>query len=159
MLVAVLDNIRSIYNVGSALRTADGLGVNKLYLCGRTAFPKGKNLDKIHKTALGAEESVAWEYSASTTQAISKLRDEGFLVIAIEKTSTSIDILGFLEKRAKSISRSKIALIFGNEVFGVSEASLSLSDYVLHLPMTGSKQSYNVSIAFALACAVFKWKL
>lgn len=156
MLVAVLDNIRSIYNVGSAFRTADGLGVDKLYLCGQTASPDGKNLDRVNKTALGAEESVAWDYSQSTTEVITKLKKEDFLVLAIEKTESSIDILTYTGDSLVK-SDQKIALVFGNEVYGVSEAALSLSDDIVHLPMTGKKSSYNVSIAFALACAIFKW--
>lgn len=157
MLVAILDNIRSIYNVGSAFRTADGLGVDRLYLCGQTASPQGKSLERIHKTALGAEQFVKWEYSPSTTEVIERLRGEGFLVLAIEKTQSSVDILSFIDRHLDNNSDQKIALVFGNEVYGVSEAALSLSDNIVHLPMTGKKSSYNVSIAFALACAVFKW--
>lgn len=151
-IVAVLDNIRSLYNVGSIFRTADGLGVEKIFICEQSGAPQGKQLQKIHKTALGAEDAVAWEYSKSTINTIDQLKKQGFEIIAIEKTLNSQNIIDFKPKG------KKLVLIFGHEVYGVSEAALALSDTIIHLPMAGKKQSYNVSIAFALATSCLKWR-
>lgn len=152
MIVAIIDNIRSLYNIGSIFRTADGLGVKKIFICEKSGTPKGKQLDKIHKTSLGAEKSTAWEYSKSTVKTITRLKQQGFEIIAIEKTLNSQSILDY------KMTNKKIALIFGHELYGVNEAVLALSNRIIHLPMMGSKQSYNVSVAFALAVSTLKWR-
>lgn len=137
----ICDNIRSLYNVGSIFRTSDALGVSKVWLCGITGRPGQKGLDKV---ALGAEESIPWEHAAQAWRVVERLRKQGFQVVSLELTKDSRNVKVFKPK-------SKVALILGNEVSGVSPALLKRSDAVIHIPMMGLKESLNVSVAFGIA--------
>lgn len=139
--VAVLDNIRSLHNVGAIFRTADGAGVRKLYLCGMTATPPRA---EIRKAALGAEESVPWEYFPTTQEALAALKRGGYALLALENTATSTDY------RACAY-RFPLALIVGHEFDGISPAILAQCDGVIALPMRGRKHSLNVAVAFGIA--------
>lgn len=139
--VAVLDNIRSLHNVGSIFRTADGAGVEKLYLCGMTGTPPRP---EIRKAALGAEETVAWEYFATTQEALQHLRAEGYQLVALERAESSLDF------RAAPY-RFPLALIIGHEYEGIPSEILSACDMIVALPMHGHKQSLNVAVAFGIA--------
>lgn len=142
MFFVVLDNIRSLENVGSIFRTADALRVDKIFLCGITA--SGHGIEKIKKTALGAEKEVAFERKRQTWRVIEDLKKRGFQIIALEKTENSIDYL-------KIKPRFPIALVLGNEKNGVSRAVLEKADKVICLPMLGKKESLNVAVAFGVA--------
>jgi len=144
-IYVILDNIRSRENVGSIFRTTDGAGVEKIYLCGITPTPPH---EKISKTALGAEKWVPWEYHAQTWQVLRKLKVESskFKIIGLEQTKSSKNIF-----ELKSIGRSPLALIVGNEVRGLSPIILKYCDDVVHIPMYGKKESLNVSVAFGVA--------
>ncbi|MDZ7267122.1 MAG: RNA methyltransferase [candidate division KSB1 bacterium] len=139
--VAVLDNIRSLHNVGAIFRTADGAGVQKLYLCGMTATPPRA---EIRKAALGAEEYVAWEYFPTTAAALAALKSEGYLLLALENTPASTDY------RAARL-RAPLALIVGHEFDGIRPEILAQCDGVISLPMRGRKNSLNVAVAFGIA--------
>lgn len=146
-VVVVLDNVRSVHNVGSIFRTSDALGVSKIYLCGITPAPIdrfGRERTDLHKAALGAEKSVAWEQCYSTLSLVTSLRSEGYSVIAIEQGDRSVDY-------KTVIPSGKTAFVFGNEVDGVSEDVLKQSDFVAHVPMMGEKESLNVSVCFGVA--------
>ena len=147
-LVVVLDNIRSAHNVGSAFRSADAFGVDKVFLCGISAAPPSP---EIHKTALGAEDSVPWEYCANTIDAVRWLKDEGYTVLSVEQTEHSLK-LGRDFRRSPS---QKLALIFGNEVDGVRQDVVDESDAALEIPQSGTKHSLNVSVAVG----VVLWEL
>lgn len=140
--VVVLDNIRSLNNVGSAFRTSDAFGIEKIVLCGITGTPPHRD---IHKTALGAQETVEWEYAESTKIAIEKLKLEGYKIALIEQIDTSIS----LEKYSFS-KEEPTALVFGNEVFGVSEDVLELADVAIEIPQFGAKHSLNVSVTIGV---------
>ncbi len=145
--VVILDNIRSIHNVGSIFRTADALGVNKIYLCGTTPTPIdrfGRHRADMAKVALGAEKTIEWEYAESTVAIVMKLKDEKFQIIAVEQDKNSIDY-----RKAKT--KDKTALIMGEEVNGISKEVLQLSDIILEIPMKGKKESLNVSVALGVA--------
>lgn len=158
-IVAVLDNIRSLYNVGSIFRTADAFGVEHIYLCGMTGRPDDElTQSRIHKTALGAEESVSWSYFEETTDAIKQLKKDDYIIVALEQTPQALNILdrdgfsfevtgGLLEGGAVA----PLALVVGHEVFGVSASVLKLCDQHLQIPMLGQKESLNVSVAFGIA--------
>ena len=133
-LVVVLDNIRSLHNVGSIFRTADAFLVQQVVLCGITGTPPNK---EIHKTALGATETVTWSYEATTLDAIQRLKEEGYTICAIEQTTTSIPIQNW---DLKSIP--KLAIVLGNEVFGVSDEVLPLVDQAIEIPQLGTKHSF-----------------
>lgn len=139
--VAVLDSIRSMHNIGSIFRAADGAGVGKLYLCGMTATPPRP---EIRKAALGAEESVTWEYFASTKEALDALKQTGYSLIALENSPTSQDYRAFDYK-------FPLALIIGHEFDGISAEILVQCDGVISLPMRGQKNSLNVAVAFGIA--------
>jgi tRNA G18 (ribose-2'-O)-methylase SpoU len=146
-VVVILDNIRSAHNVGSIFRTSDAAGVEKIYLCGTTPTPKdrfGRIVAEIAKTALGAEKDVAHEYLKATSQAIKKLKKEGYQIIAIEQAENSIDY-----KKVKT--KSKCAFVVGNEVEGVKKNILKLCDQVAEIPMQGKKESLNVAVSFGVA--------
>ncbi len=150
-LEALLDNIRSAWNVGSIFRTADGLGVSKLYLCGFTPTPENESL---RKTSLGAEETVAWEYSHNALKTAKKLKGEGYRLIALEQDPHAIPITTFLLEQSAAQSKgmpTKDVLILGNEVTGVDPDLLDLCDQIVHIPMRGRKRSFNVEVAFAIA--------
>lgn len=142
---ALLDNIRSAWNVGAIFRTADGLGVRKLYLCGITPTPENES---VCKTALGAEESVAWEYGPNALNQAKRLKSDGCRLIALEQDSRAIPINEY--QIPTSDSRYSI-LILGNEVTGVDPDLLDLCDQIVHIPMYGQKRSFNVEVAFGIA--------
>ncbi len=157
-IVIVLDNVRSAHNVGSILRTADGLGVRKVIMCGITPYPisdtaddrlphVAKNAHKmITKTALGAEESVKWEYTHDTHLAIEELKQTHHIV-CLEQSPASVIINDFVSGDAPE----NIALVLGPEVTGISESVLNVADTIVEIPMQGKKESLNVSIAAAIA--------
>lgn len=138
-LVVVLDNIRSAHNVGSIFRSCDAFKVDKVYLCGISAVPPSA---EIHKTALGAEDSVPWEHCEQTLQVVQRLREEGYTVISIEQTSDSV----MLDKFERT-GGEKYAIILGNEVDGVDQAVVDASDFSIEIPQYGTKHSLNVSVA------------
>jgi tRNA G18 (ribose-2'-O)-methylase SpoU len=140
MVYIICENIRSIYNVGSIFRTADGLGVQKIFLCGYTGTP---DHPKLNKTALGAEKVIPWESHKQAWRLVEKLKKEGVQIVALEKTATSIDIRKFKPK-------FPLALIVGNEVDGVSPTVLKRCDKVVHIPMVGIKSSFNVASSFGI---------
>lgn len=137
----VLDQLRSMYNVGSFFRTCDGAGVGELILTGYTATPPRK---EISKTALSAEEHVSWRHVETAALAARELREAGFLIVAVEKTKDSMDIREFLPSLPKE---AKVACVFGHEKEGVSPEVLALADAVVHLPMWGHKESLNVAVS------------
>lgn len=138
-VVLVLDNIRSLNNIGSVFRTADAFLVEKVYLCGITATPPHKD---IHKTALGATESVAWEYAADTVSLLQRLKAKGYGVVAVEQAEGATELQAFQVRDG-----AKYALVFGNEVKGVEQAVVSQSDTVLEIPQFGTKHSLNVAVS------------
>lgn len=144
-MVVILDNIRSAHNVGSAFRTCDSFKADKLWLCGICATPPSA---EIRKTALGAEESVPWEYSGSTLDVVNKLKSEGYTVVSIEQTVNSVSLEMF--NPSTSSGDSKYAFIFGNEVDGVSQEVVDASDFSLEIPQFGTKHSLNVSVAIGV---------
>jgi tRNA G18 (ribose-2'-O)-methylase SpoU len=137
-VVVVLDNIRSMHNIGSVFRTADAFRIEKIYLCGITASPPHK---EIRKTALGATESVDWEYEKEIQELISKLKNENFKLLGIEQTEGSQNFSEFEFK-----PNEKYALIFGNEVDGVQQEVINQCDFCLEIPQAGTKHSLNVSV-------------
>ncbi len=142
-IVIVLDNIRSLNNVGSAFRTGDAFGVEKIYLCGITGTPPHRD---IQKTALGATDSVAWEYCLNTMLALEKLKAEDYQICALEQVDRSVMLNDFTPEKGK-----KYALVFGNEVFGVEEEVLNACDAVLEIPQLGTKHSLNISVSLGIA--------
>ena len=137
-LVIVLDNVRSMHNVGAVFRTADAFLVEKILLCGITPQPPHR---EIHKAALGATESVDWAYFESVTEALQSLKSEGYRVVGVEQTTGSQMITEF-----DFTKNSKYALVLGNEVEGISDEVLSLCDDFLEIPQLGTKHSLNVSV-------------
>ena len=138
-LVLVLDNVRSAHNVGSAFRTADSFKVDKVWLCGICAVPPSA---EIHKSALGAEDSVAWEHVADTMEAVDRLKEEGYMILSAEQAVDSVMLDEFVPEPGK-----KYALVFGNEVSGVRQDVVDASDMVLEIPQYGTKHSLNVSVS------------
>jgi 23S rRNA (guanosine2251-2'-O)-methyltransferase len=138
-MVVVLDNVRSLSNVGAVFRISDAFLIEKIYLCGITGTPPHRD---IHKTALGATETVAWEYVESTILAIQELKAKGYVIVLIEQMDTSIFLQDF-----DINSSQEYALVFGNEVNGISEEIMPLADFALEIPQLGSKHSLNVSVA------------
>lgn len=141
-VVLVLDNIRSAHNVGSAFRSADAFKVDKLYLCGICACPPSA---EIHKSALGAEDSVEWEHFDDTMTAVKKLKEENYTIISVEQTCNSISLEKFHREDGQ-----KYAFIFGNEVDGVRQDVVDASDFVLEIPQFGTKHSLNVSVSMGI---------
>jgi 23S rRNA (guanosine2251-2'-O)-methyltransferase len=150
-IVVVLDNIRSMHNVGSAFRSADAFLVDKIYLCGITAQPPHRD---INKTALGATESVTWEYVKEVTTLISDLKEEGYRIIGIEQTDECIPLQDFLPYKDQ-----KFCLIFGHEVFGLSEKVVEMVDTCIEIPQFGTKHSLNVSVSIGIVLWDFFSKL
>ena len=138
-IVIILDNIRSFHNTGSIFRSADAFRVMKIILTGFTPTPPHR---EIRKTAIGAEESVEWKYEKEIVDAILELKQEGYSIIAVEQTSSSIPLPDFFWKPGE-----KVALIFGNEVEGVQESAIALCDKAVEIPQYGTKHSLNVSVA------------
>ncbi len=137
-IVLILDDVRSMHNVGSVFRTADAFGVASIYLCGYTPQPPHRD---IQKTALGATETVNWKHFPSTTDAVSAAIQDGYRVIAIEQTHHSTPLQNFEWKN------EKVALVFGNEVAGVNDDVLKLVDDVIEIPQWGAKHSLNISVS------------
>jgi len=137
-IIIILDDIRSLHNIGSVFRSSDAFLVEKIYLCGITAVPPNK---EIHKTALGATETVTWEHAENVLEVIEKLKKENVAVYAIEQTENSIMLNDFQPELNK-----KYALIFGNEVKGVNQKAINISDGVIEIPQLGSKHSLNISV-------------
>lgn len=137
-IVVVLDYVRSLNNIGSMFRTADAFLIEKIYLCGITATPPSP---EIHKTALGAEDSVEWEYVTDAVSLVDRLKSEGYTVCAIEQVNGSVNMLDFAVDKEK-----KYAVILGNEVKGVNQEVVDKVDYCIELPQYGTKHSLNVSI-------------
>ena len=145
--VVVLDNVRSLHNVGSVFRTSDAYRVESIYLCGVTATPPSA---EIHKTALGSEQSVAWSYHETTLECVEQLREEGYRIIAIEQIENSTMLNDFRAEEDK-----KYALIFGNEVDGVDQAIADIVDGAIEIPQVGIKHSLNVSVS----AGVLMWEM
>ena len=137
-IVVVLDNVRSAHNVGSAFRTADSFKADKVWLCGICAVPPSA---EIHKSALGAEDSVSWEHVGDTMEAVRRLKEEGYAIVSIEQTVNSVMLDTFRPEKGR-----KYALVFGNEVSGVAQEVVDASDFSLEVPQYGTKHSLNVSV-------------
>ena len=149
----ILHDIRSVHNVGSIFRTADGAGFEKIYLCGITPTPldRFKNIRAdFAKVSLGAEKSVAWEYEKTTSAAIEKLKKDGWTIVAVEQSARSISYYEFARSRARNKGKEKIALVMGNEVEGLSPSILKSADAIIDIPMHGKKESLNVGVAFGI---------
>lgn len=138
-IIVILDDIRSLHNIGSVFRTSDAFLLEKIYLCGITATPPNK---EIHKTALGATDTVAWEYAKDVLEVIQKLKNENVKIFSVEQTENSIMLNDFQVE-----TNERYALIFGNEVKGVSQEAINLSDGVIEIPQLGSKHSLNISVS------------
>ena len=149
-LVIILDSVRSLNNVGSVFRTCDCLGIGKIYLCGITGKPPHRD---IHKTSLGAENSIEWHYFESIVRLLEQLKNEGYRICALEQTDKSIDIREF-----DSLNKP-IALIIGNEIEGVSNEAIALCDTVLEIPQFGTKHSFNVAVSAGIALWEIKKKM
>ena len=141
-IVLILDDIRSLNNIGSIFRTADAFRIESIYLCGITASPPHR---EIHKTALGATESVAWKYYKTTEEVVHELKRNGYKILAIEQTDDSTFLNSFQPKKA-----GKFALVFGNEVHGVGEKIVEVADYCIEIPQSGTKHSFNVSVSVGI---------
>lgn len=146
-IVVVLENVRSMHNVGSVFRTADAFRVEKIYLCGYTPRPPHRD---INKTALGATETVAWTGHEDGVSAIAELKEQGYSVYAVEQVHNSISLESFNYK-----SGDKIAVVFGNEAEGVSEEMIAAADGCIEIPQFGSKHSFNISVA----AGIVLWEL
>jgi tRNA G18 (ribose-2'-O)-methylase SpoU len=140
-IIIVLDNIRSMHNVGAAFRTADAFRIEKIILAGITATPPHR---EIHKVALGASETVEWEYQKDVKEVLVNLKDLGFQIVAIEQADESIELQDF------DPAENKMALVFGNEVYGVSDPVIDEADYVVEIPQYGTKHSLNVSVSIGV---------
>lgn len=146
-IIIVLDNIRSLNNIGSVFRTSDAFLVEKIYLCGITATPPHKD---IHKTALGSTDTVTWEYIENTIDLVEKFKSENITICAIEQAEKATMLDDF-----KVESNKKYALFFGNEVKGVAQDIVSKSDVVIEIPQFGTKHSLNISVS----CGVVVWDI
>ena len=138
-VMLLMENIRSMHNVGSVFRTADAFLTEAIYLCGYTPRPPHRD---IHKTALGATETVRWKYTDSSVEAVMSLKSEGYRIVGVEQVAGSIPLQEF-----RLAPEEKIVLIFGNEVDGVSEEVLNFCDSCIEIPQFGMKHSLNVSVA------------
>lgn len=145
--IIVLDNVRSLNNVGSIFRTADAFLVEAVYLCGITATPPHR---EIHKTALGATESVAWRYFESAAEAVAELKTQGYSVVSVEQADEAVTLDSFVATPGRSY-----ALVFGHEIRGVSEEVVNLSDACIEIPQYGTKHSFNV----AVSAGIVLWEL
>jgi tRNA G18 (ribose-2'-O)-methylase SpoU len=138
-IVIILNDIRSLHNIGSVFRTSDAFLIEKIYLCGITATPPNK---EIHKTALGATDTVAWEYAKDVLEVITKLKAENTTVYAIEQVENAVFLDNF-----QPIKETKYALVFGNEVYGVSQEAIKMCDGCIEIPQLGTKHSLNISVS------------
>ena len=150
-LIVVLDNVRSLHNVGSVFRSSDAFRVESIYLCGITAVPPQP---EIHKTALGAEETVEWKYFEHTQDAVHELKNDGVEVLAIEQVEGSIMLQNFIPE-----SNKKYAIIFGNEVKGVQQEVVNICDNCIEIPQFGTKHSLNVSVTAGILIWEFASKM
>jgi 23S rRNA (guanosine2251-2'-O)-methyltransferase len=150
-LLLVLDNVRSAHNVGSVFRTSDAFLLEGVYLCGITATPPHK---EIYKTALGATETVSWKHFKEAADCIKQLKEEGYVVISIEQAENAVMLDEFMPEQGK-----KYALVFGNEVEGVSQELLDLSDNCIEIPQSGSKHSLNIAVSAGVVCWDFVNKM
>lgn len=154
-IIIVLDDIRSLHNIGSVFRTADAFLIEKIYLCGITATPPNK---EIHKTALGATETVAWEHAKDVLEIIENLKKEDVTVLAIEQVESAVFLQNFKVEKDK-----KYALVFGNEVFGVSQEAVAICDGCIEIPQLGTKHSLNISVSAGIVVwdlfKKLKWNL
>jgi len=144
-IIVVLDNIRSLNNIGSIFRTSDAFRIQKIYLCGISAIPPHKD---IQKTALGSTESVDWEYAENTLALVKKLQSNDIQVLSIEQAEKATMLNEFKPKKKQTY-----ALVFGNEVKGVSQEVVSQSDQVIEIPQFGTKHSLNISVS----CGIVLW--
>lgn len=140
----ILDNIRSAHNIGSVFRTADAFLIKKIHLCGVCATPPDKS---IRKTALGATDSVEWEYYKNTTDLVKTLKTQGIQVLAIEQTESALMLQDF-----QPVANQEYALVFGNEVKGVQQEVINHSDQVLEIPQYGTKHSLNIAVSTGVVC-------
>lgn len=150
-IVIVLDNIRSAHNVGSAFRTADSFKIDKVWLCGICAVPPSA---EIHKSALGAENSVDWEHVDDTMDAVRRLKEDGYTIVSAEQTMDSVMLDTFVPEEGR-----KYAVVFGNEVAGVSQEVVDASDFSLEIPQYGTKHSLNVSVSMGVILWHFRLHL
>ncbi len=141
-LVLILDDVRSLNNVGSAFRTADAFLLEKIYLCGITGKPPHR---EINKTALGATDSVDWEYAEDVKEVVLQLRRQQYEIVLVEQTDASVMLMDF-----QPCPENKYALVFGNEVFGVNESLLPLAQHCLEIPQYGTKHSLNISVSVGI---------
>jgi 23S rRNA (guanosine2251-2'-O)-methyltransferase len=146
-VILLLDNVRSLHNVGSAFRTADAFACERIVLTGITGQPPHR---EIHKTALGATESVSWEYVMKPEEAATRLKKEGYRIVAIEQTTLSVGLDSFAVTK-----QDKLCLVFGNEVNGISDKVLALADEAVEIPQVGTKHSLNISVCLGIVC----WEL
>ena len=147
--VVVLNNIRSLYNVGSIFRTADGIGIEKLYCCGITGIPPS---NQISKTALGAEETVPWEYREQAVAVVRELKKKGYQIVLLEQTVSSVDYQEFQPS-------APVCLVVGNEITGVADELIQLSDKSIEIEMSGLKNSLNVTVAFGVVAYRIRHRL
>lgn len=150
-LVIVLDNVRSAHNIGSAFRTADSFKADKVWLCGICAVPPSA---EIHKSGLGAEDSVDWEYAQDTLEAVRRLKSEGYTIVSAEQTVDSVMLDTFCPEEGR-----KYAIVFGNEVSGVRQDVVDESDFALEIPQYGTKHSLNVSVSVGVILWHFRSRM
>lgn len=143
-VILILDNVRSAHNIGSVFRTADAFLIKKIFLCGVCATPPDKN---IRKTALGATQTVDWEYAKSTLEVVQNLQKQNIRVVAVEQTENSVSLTDFAPPTNRIL-----ALVFGNEIKGVQQEVVSSSDHVIEIPQLGSKHSFNLSVSVGIVC-------
>ena len=146
-LIIIADNVRSMHNVGSIFRTSDAFLVEKIYLCGITPTPPHR---EIQKTALGATESVDWQYAENTLEVVNQLKKEGWKILALEQTTNSVML-----DELKVEKGEKIAIVLGNEVDGVNQEVINLCDKAVEIPQFGTKHSFNVSVS----CGIMLWQV
>lgn len=146
-LIVILDNIRSLNNIGSVFRTSDAFLIEKIYLCGITAQPPHK---EIHKTALGATEAVDWAYAENTKELVQQLKSEHVQILSVEQAENSTSLQSFYP-----VDDIKYAVIFGNEVKGVSQEVVNISDHCIEIPQFGTKHSLNI----AVSCGIVLWDI
>lgn len=146
-LIIIADNVRSMHNVGSIFRTSDAFLVEKIYLCGITPTPPHR---EIQKTALGATESVDWQYAENTLDVVNQLKKEGWTILALEQTTNSVML-----DELKVEKGEKIAIVLGNEVEGIDQEVINLCDKAVEIPQFGTKHSFNVSVS----CGIMLWQV
>jgi len=142
-LIVVLDNVRSQHNVGAVFRTADAFRLEGIYLCGICCCPPN---DEIHKTALGAELTVDWQYFKETTDAVQSLRERGYTVYAVEQAHNSMTLAALTQNHSGKLTDHGLAVVFGHEVFGVQQDVVNACDGCIEIPQYGTKHSLNVSV-------------